>query len=110
MRIAEPGPFLGPLTLGKVFGDTLLSHPLVMATIFRRRLIGYEVEVGKCCQLMTTNSISQQLAVQQPPEKRIKLVPPTNERIMIYVRQESEDAYTALHLVSVKKMIQLGCC
>jgi len=26
-------------------------------------------------------------------------VPPTNERIMIYVRQESEDAYTALHLV-----------
>ena len=40
-----------------------------------------------------------QLAVQQPPEKRIKLVPPTTERIMIYVRQESEDAYTALHLV-----------
>ena len=39
------------------------------------------------------------MAVQQPPEKRIKLVPPTNERIMIYVRQESEDAYTALHLV-----------
>ena len=57
---------------------------------------------------MTTNSISQQLAVQQPPEKRIKLVPPTNERIMIYVRQESEDAYTALHLVCVKKMIQFG--
>ena len=40
--------------------------------------------------------------MQQPPEKRIKLVPPTNERIMIYVRQESEDAYTALHLVRTK--------
>ena len=45
-----------------------------------------------------------QLAVQQPPEKRIKLVPPTNERIMIYVRQESEDAYTALHLVRTKSV------
>ena len=41
--------------------------------------------------------------MQQPPEKRIKLVPPTNERIMIYVRQESEDAYTALHLVRTKR-------
>ena len=41
--------------------------------------------------------------MQQPPEKRIKLVPPTNERIMIYVRQESEDAYTALHLVRTNK-------
>lgn len=31
--------------------------------------------------------------------KRARLVPPSNERIMIYVRQETEDVYTPLHLV-----------
>ena len=35
-----------------------------------------------------------------PPEKRIKLLPSTTERIMIYVKQETEAAYTPLHLVS----------
>lgn len=33
------------------------------------------------------------------PEKRPKLYPPITERVMIYVRQETEDSYTALHLV-----------
>jgi len=33
-----------------------------------------------------------------PPEKRPRLMPPTTERIMIYVKQESEEAFTALHL------------
>ena len=32
------------------------------------------------------------------PEKRARLMPPTSERIMIYVKQESEEAFTALHL------------
>ncbi len=36
-----------------------------------------------------------------PPEKRQKLTPPPSERIMVYVRQETEEAYTALHLVSM---------
>ena len=43
-------------------------------------------------------SLSLQL-LPPPPEKRLKLLPPSTERIMIYVRQETEDAYTALHLV-----------
>lgn len=33
------------------------------------------------------------------PEKRPKLLPSPHERIMIYVRQETEEAYTPLHLV-----------
>jgi hypothetical protein len=33
------------------------------------------------------------------PEKRPKLLPLPHERIMIYVRQETEEAYTPLHLV-----------
>merc|ERR1719350_2286847 len=42
---------------------------------------------------------------QEPPfpekssAKRARLVPPVSERIMIYVRQETEDVYTPLHLV-----------
>jgi len=31
--------------------------------------------------------------------KRARIVPPTSERIMVYVRQETEDVYTPLHLV-----------
>jgi hypothetical protein len=34
------------------------------------------------------------------PEKRAKLLPLPHERVMIYVRQETEEAYTPLHLVS----------
>lgn len=33
------------------------------------------------------------------PEKRARLMPPTDQRIMIYVRQETESAFTPLHLV-----------
>jgi len=38
-------------------------------------------------------------ALLQPPMKRMKVLPPTSERVMIYVKQETEDAYTPLHLV-----------
>ena len=31
--------------------------------------------------------------------KRARLIPPVSERIMVYVRQETEDVYTPLHLV-----------
>ena len=31
--------------------------------------------------------------------KRPRLVPPSSERILLYVRQETEDVYTPLHLV-----------
>jgi transcription factor CP2-like protein len=31
--------------------------------------------------------------------KRPRIIPPTSERIMVYVRQETEDVYTPLHLV-----------
>lgn len=34
-----------------------------------------------------------------PPIKRPKMVPPLSERVMLYVRQESEDVYTPLHVV-----------
>lgn len=34
-----------------------------------------------------------------PPTKRPKMVPPLSERVMLYVRQETEDVYTPLHVV-----------
>lgn len=34
-----------------------------------------------------------------PPNKRTKLVPPINERVMLYVRQDAEDVYTPLHVI-----------
>ncbi|XP_054277620.1 protein grainyhead isoform X2 [Macrosteles quadrilineatus] len=33
-----------------------------------------------------------------PPLKRPKMIPPLNERVMLYVRQDSEDVYTPLHV------------
>ncbi|KAG8254349.1 Grainyhead-like protein 2, variant 2 [Homalodisca vitripennis] len=33
-----------------------------------------------------------------PPLKRPKMVPPLNERVMLYVRQDAEDVYTPLHV------------
>jgi hypothetical protein len=36
---------------------------------------------------------------QQPPSKRVKVWPSKTEQIMIYVRQDTETTYTALHLV-----------
>ena len=36
----------------------------------------------------------------QPPMKRVKVWPSKTEQIMIYVRQDTETTYTALHLVS----------
>jgi len=55
----------------------------------------------------TTNHVVEPL--RRGPEKtelqfleksrRHRLIPPVNERIMVYVRQETEDVYTPLHLV-----------
>jgi hypothetical protein len=33
-----------------------------------------------------------------PPIKRPKMVPPLNERVMLYVRQDAEEVYTPLHV------------
>lgn len=33
-----------------------------------------------------------------PPLKRPKMVPPLNERVMLYVRQDAEEVYTPLHV------------
>lgn len=32
------------------------------------------------------------------PIKRQRITPPLNERVMLYVRQDNEDVYTALHV------------
>jgi len=39
------------------------------------------------------------LPYSDPKPKRARMIPPTSERIMIYVRQETEEMYTPLHLV-----------
>lgn len=33
------------------------------------------------------------------PIKRQRITPPLTERVMLYVRQDNEDVYTALHVV-----------
>lgn len=33
------------------------------------------------------------------PIKRQRITPPLSERVMLYVRQDNEDVYTALHVV-----------
>lgn len=38
---------------------------------------------------------------QQPPSKRVKIWPSKTDQIMIYVRQDTETTYTALHLVNI---------
>lgn len=54
------------------------------------------------------NSLTTDGNVFSPPLKRAKMLttttgsagpPPLNERVMLYVRQESEDVYTPLHVV-----------
>ena len=47
-------------------------------------------------KLLTEDCVSES---QGPSAKRARLVPPASERIMVYVRQETEDVYTPLHLV-----------
>lgn len=53
-------------------------------------------------------SLNTDGAIFSPPLKRTKLMgggpgsagpPPLNERVMLYVRQESEEVYTPLHVV-----------
>ncbi|OWA51832.1 Protein grainyhead [Hypsibius exemplaris] len=43
-----------------------------------------------------------------PPPKRMKIVPSASERIMLYVRKETDDVYTALHLMppTTKGLVQ----
>lgn len=53
------------------------------------------------------SNITSDGSVFSPPLKRTKIMsgpgsagpPPLNERVMLYVRQESEDVYTPLHVV-----------
>lgn len=33
------------------------------------------------------------------PQKRQRMTPPLSERVMLYVRQDNEDVYTALHVI-----------
>lgn len=57
---------------------------------------------------MLDGSLTTDGNVFSPPLKRAKMMsgtqsgggpPPLNERVMLYVRQESEDVYTPLHVV-----------
>lgn len=60
-------------------------------------------------EALLDSSMSGDGTVFAPPLKRTKLLsggvsggagpPPLNERVMLYVRQESEDVYTPLHVV-----------
>ena len=41
----------------------------------------------------------------QPPNKRVKVWPSKTDQIMIYVRQDTETTYTALHLVNITRKL-----
>ena len=58
--------------------------------------------------ILLDTSLTTDGALFSPPLKRAKVLgsvpgtagpPPLNERVMLYVRQESEDVYTPLHVV-----------
>ncbi|CAG7831762.1 unnamed protein product [Allacma fusca] len=47
---------------------------------------------------LDSNGVSNDSVFGSPSNKRIRLHPNPSDRIMIYVRQDSEDAFTPLHL------------
>lgn len=49
--------------------------------------------------VLDTNGVNGDSVFESPPCKRLRLMPPVNERLMLYVRQEQEDIFTPLHLV-----------
>jgi hypothetical protein len=46
--------------------------------------------------MLDSNSMLNEYGV---PIKRQRITPPLSERVMLYVRQDNEDVYTALHVV-----------
>lgn len=49
--------------------------------------------------VLDTNGVTNDSVFDSPACKRMRLLPPVNERLMIYIRQEPEEAFTPLHLV-----------
>ena len=58
--------------------------------------------------LLQHHLLPHSLSAGPLPEKRPKLLPLPHERVMIYVRQETEEAYTPLHLVKIFPLQLLG--
>lgn len=48
---------------------------------------------------MLDGSMGASMSEYGVPIKRQRISPPLSERVMLYVRQDNEDVYTALHVV-----------
>lgn len=49
--------------------------------------------------IMLDGSMATSINEYGVPIKRQRVTPPLSERVMLYVRQDNEDVYTALHVV-----------
>jgi transcription factor CP2 and related proteins len=49
--------------------------------------------------MLDNNSMATSMNEYGVPIKRQRITPPLSERVMLYVRQDNEDVYTALHVV-----------
>lgn len=49
--------------------------------------------------IILDNNLGTSLNDYGAPIKRQRITPPLSERVMLYVRQDNEDVYTALHVV-----------
>ncbi|CAB4057633.1 TFCP2 [Lepeophtheirus salmonis] len=79
-------------------GSGAIHHPLYQTTHLLNKLNVVD-DLGVEHQPPNTGQSPNSTLLVLPPEKRPKLIPPLSDRIMIYVRQETEDAYTPLHLI-----------
>ncbi|CAL8087869.1 unnamed protein product [Orchesella dallaii] len=60
---------------------------------------GVSTKDGQVVVLDTNGVSSDDSVFGSPACKRMRLMPPVSERLMLYVRQEPEEAFTPLHLV-----------
>jgi transcription factor CP2-like protein len=61
-------------------------------------VINEKKDGGAVVGVLEPNGVSNDSVFNSPSIKRMRLMPPASERLMLFVRQEPEEAFTALHL------------
>lgn len=79
--------------------ERLVAYSFIYETCFLHISVSYYNSEKK--EVLDQSGLTTDGTVfSSPPNKRTKLqVPPINERVMLYVRQDAEDVYTPLHVI-----------
>lgn len=85
----KPSPFLLHASANKPTTPTLKFH----------NHFPPDVATDKKDHIMLDGSMGTSINEYGVPIKRQRITPPLSERVMLYVRQDNEDVYTALHVV-----------